>query len=190
MSNFTIPKFPVTKHSLHAELKKRVQAYFDDLGIVSTGTASLFTKAISMVIALIVVYIHLLVWTPVWYLAILECIILGGLIAVSCINNPNSIQVNPKLVAELKGYGITNYSQLIPVDIFNWHALFQLKGLLLMVFGGCLVGFGTRYAGGCTSGHAITGLSNLQWPSLVATCCFMIGGYIMANWILPFILQL
>jgi uncharacterized membrane protein YedE/YeeE len=59
-----------------------------------------------------------------------------------------------------------------------------------MVFGGFLVGFGTRYAGGCTSGHAITGLSNLQWPSLVATCCFMIGGFIMANWILPYILQL
>ena len=81
MSTFTIPKFPVTKQSLHAELKKRVQAYFDDRGIVSTGTSSLFTKAISMVVALIAIYIHLLVWTPVWYVAILECIVLGGLIA-------------------------------------------------------------------------------------------------------------
>jgi len=81
MSTFTIPKFPVTKHSLHAELKNRVQAYFDDRGIVSTGTSTLFTKAISMVIALIAIYIHLLVWTPVWYFALLECIVLGGLIA-------------------------------------------------------------------------------------------------------------
>ena len=81
MSTFTIPKFPVTKQSLHAELKKRVQAYFDDRGIVSTGTSTLFTKAISMVVALIAIYIHLLVWTPVWYVAILECIVLGGLIA-------------------------------------------------------------------------------------------------------------
>ncbi|MFY8004160.1 MAG: gamma-glutamyltransferase [Chitinophagaceae bacterium] len=56
--------------------------------------------------------------------------------------------------------------------------------------GGFLVGFGTRYAGGCTSGHAITGLSNLQWPSLVATICFMVGGFLMANFILPFILML
>ena len=81
MPTFTIPKFPVTKHSLHAELKNRVQAYFDDRGIVSTGTSTLFTKAISMVVALIAIYIHLLVWTPVWYFALLECIVLGGLIA-------------------------------------------------------------------------------------------------------------
>jgi uncharacterized membrane protein YedE/YeeE len=52
------------------------------------------------------------------------------------------------------------------------------------------VGFGTRYAGGCTSGHAIMGLSNLQWPSLVATISFMAGGFIMANLILPYILKL
>jgi len=58
------------------------------------------------------------------------------------------------------------------------------------VGGGFLVGFGTRYAGGCTSGHAITGLSHLQWPSLVATVCFMVGGLVMANFILPFILSL
>jgi len=59
-----------------------------------------------------------------------------------------------------------------------------------MVGGGFLVGFGTRYAGGCTSGHSITGLSTLQWPSLVATCFFMAGGFIMANLILPFLLSL
>jgi uncharacterized membrane protein YedE/YeeE len=130
-------------------------------------------------------------WTKeVWNLFFVLGIFLGGFIAVRFINNPNPIQVNANLVAELKRYGITNYSQLIPIDIFNWQTLFHLKGLLLMVFGGFLVGFGTRYAGGCTSGHAITGLSNLQWPSLVATCCFMIGGFIMANFILPFILQL
>jgi uncharacterized membrane protein YedE/YeeE len=60
----------------------------------------------------------------------------------------------------------------------------------MMVGGGFLVGFGARYAGGCTSGHAIMGLSDLQWPSLVATICFMIGGFVMANIILPFILHL
>ena len=65
-----------------------------------------------------------------------------------------------------------------------------MRGLLMMVGGGFLVGFGTRYAGGCTSGHAIMGLSNLQWPSLVATISFMTGGFIMANLILPFILKL
>ena len=60
----------------------------------------------------------------------------------------------------------------------------------MMVVGGFLVGFGTRYAGGCTSGHAIMGLSNLQWPSLVATICFMIGGFVSAWFIVPFILNL
>jgi uncharacterized membrane protein YedE/YeeE len=61
---------------------------------------------------------------------------------------------------------------------------------IMMVIGGFLVGFGTRWAGGCTSGHAIMGLSNLQWPSLVATISFMVGGFLMANLILPFILSL
>jgi uncharacterized membrane protein YedE/YeeE len=72
----------------------------------------------------------------------------------------------------------------------NFENLVSLKGFFIMVVGGFLVGFGTRYAGGCTSGHAIMGLSNLQWPSLVATICFMIGGFLMANFIFPFILSL
>jgi uncharacterized membrane protein YedE/YeeE len=91
---------------------------------------------------------------------------------------------------ELATYGITNYNNLIPVDILNWQALFTIKGLLMMVMGGFFIGFGTRYAGGCTSGHAISGLSSLQWPSLVATICFMLGGFITANLILPLILSL
>ena len=72
----------------------------------------------------------------------------------------------------------------------NWSALFSLRGFILIVVGGFLVGFGTRYAGGCTSGHAIMGLSNLQWPSLIASICFMAGGFIMANLLLPIILSL
>jgi uncharacterized protein len=62
--------------------------------------------------------------------------------------------------------------------------------MVMMVGGGFLVGFGTRYAGGCTSGHAIMGLSNLQWPSLVATISFMAGGFLVANFVLPYILKL
>lgn len=124
-----------------------------------------------------------------WNLFFVAGIFFGGLIAAQLLANPQPIQVNPQLVTELKGYGITDYSQLIPTEIFNWGSLLHLKGWLLMVFGGFLVGFGTRYAGGCTSGHSITGLSNLQWPSLVATICFMAGGFIMANLILPLILR-
>ena len=124
----------------------------------------------------------------IWNLFFVFGIFLGGIIAVQLLANPLPVAVNPALATELKTYGITNYDSLIPIEIFNWPALMHPKGLILMVVGGFLVGFGTRYAGGCTSGHAITGLSNLQWTSLVATICFMVGGFIMANLILPIIL--
>jgi uncharacterized membrane protein YedE/YeeE len=126
----------------------------------------------------------------IWNLFFVFGIFLGGIIAVQLLANPLPVAVNPALATELKTYGITNYDSLIPIEIFNWPALMHPKGLILMVVGGFLVGFGTRYAGGCTSGHAITGLSNLQWTSLVATICFMVGGFIMANLILPIILSL
>lgn len=126
----------------------------------------------------------------IWNLFFVFGIFLGGVIAINLLSNPSPIEVNPMLVSELSQNGITNYDNLVPVDIMNWKSLFTIKGFILMVVGGFLVGFGTRYAGGCTSGHAIMGLSTLQWPSLIATCCFMIGGFIMANLILPFILSL
>lgn len=126
----------------------------------------------------------------VWNLFFVLGIFLGGIIAIQLLANPNPVQVSPALASELKTYGITNYDSLIPSEIFNWPSLLHPKGLILMVLGGFLVGFGTRYGGGCTSGHAITGLSNLQWTSLVATICFMVGGFIMANLILPLILSL
>jgi len=125
-----------------------------------------------------------------WNLFFVAGILLGGFIAAYLLSNSQPVSVNPKLTTELSGYGIKDYSHLIPVDIMNWQSLFTLKGFLLMVAGGFLVGFGTRYAGGCTSGHAIMGLSNLQLPSLIATICFMAGGFFMANLILPLILSL
>ena len=100
------------------------------------------------------------------------------------------MQINPLLAGNLARYGITDFSGLVPNQLFNWPALLSVKGFIMMVAGGFMVGFGTRYAGGCTSGHSIMGLSTLQWPSLVATCCFMIGGFIMSNLILPLILSL
>lgn len=115
---------------------------------------------------------------------------MGGFFVAQFLSDPAHVVVNTKLVKELAGYGITDYTNLVPSQLFNWQSLFSIKGLVMMVGVGFLVGFGTRYAGGCTSGHAIMVLSTLQWPSLVATCCFMIGGFIMANFILPSILSL
>ncbi|WBV60420.1 YeeE/YedE thiosulfate transporter family protein [Chryseobacterium camelliae] len=126
----------------------------------------------------------------IWNLFFVLGIFFGGLIAAQFLINPGEIIVNPNLKAELATYGITDYSNLVPVQLMNFENLLTFKGFTTMIVGGFLVGFGTRYAGGCTSGHAIMGLSNLQWPSLVATICFMIGGFLMANVILPIILSL
>lgn len=126
----------------------------------------------------------------VWNLFFVLGIFVGGVIAVNFLASPEPVAVAPALAAELAGYGITNYEHLVPQDIFNWQSLLTPRGFILIVVGGFLVGFGTRYAGGCTSGHAIMGLSNLQWPSLVATISFMVGGLIMANLILPLVLSL
>ena len=126
----------------------------------------------------------------IWNLFFVAGILIGGIMAAQFLSNPNPVVVNPKLASEMAGYGITDYSGLVPAEIFSWPQLLTARGLIMMVFGGFLVGFGTRYAGGCTSGHAIMGLSNLQWPSLVATCCFMAGGFIMANLIMPYVLHL
>lgn len=126
----------------------------------------------------------------IWNLFFVAGILIGGIIATYLLGNPEQIVVAETLKTDLAQYGVTNYENILPVDLFSWPALLTLRGFIMMVVGGFLVGFGTRYAGGCTSGHAIMGLSNLQWPSLVATCCFMAGGFIMVNLILPFILSL
>jgi len=125
-----------------------------------------------------------------WNLFFAAGIMSGGFLAATLLAAPAPSEVDPRLLTELQAYGISYSGAPVPADLFNWPALLTLKGLLLMVGGGFLIGFGTRYAGGCTSGHAIMGLSNLQWPSLVATCCFMAGGFIVANLVLPYILHL
>lgn len=116
--------------------------------------------------------------------------VLGAFLVAQFLQNPNEVTVHPELAASLAEAGITDYSHLVPTQLFNFSNLFTLKGVLFLVFGGFMVGFGSRYAGGCTSGHAISGLSNLQWPSLVATIFFMVGGFISANWLVPFLLHL
>jgi len=126
----------------------------------------------------------------IWNLVFVLGILIGAIIAATILNDPGPVQIHPNLASELAGYGITDYQHFIPVDIMNWKDLFKPASLILLVVGGFLVGFGTRYAGGCTSGHSIMGLATLQLPSLIATCCFLIGGFIAANLLLPLILSL
>jgi uncharacterized membrane protein YedE/YeeE len=125
-----------------------------------------------------------------WNLFFALGILVGAMIAVIYLRSGTPINIEPKLVNEMANYGIRDQEGLVPADLFNWDSLLTIRGFIMIVIGGFLVGFGTRYAGGCTSGHSIMGLSNLQWPSLVATICFMAGGLIMANLILPYILKL
>lgn len=124
-----------------------------------------------------------------WNLYFVFGIFLGAVIATQLLSVHTPIKLSAGIIKQLNDYGITDLSGMLPSQLFNWHALLTLKGMVMIVLGGFMVGFGTRYTGGCTSGHSIMGLSTLQWPSLIATVCFMIGGFIMTNLILPFIIQ-
>jgi uncharacterized membrane protein YedE/YeeE len=90
----------------------------------------------------------------------------------------------------MEAQGVPFNKGYLPSTLFSWSSLLTLKGFLVLVVGGFLVGFGTRYAGGCTSGHGIMGLSSLQWPSLVAVATFFAAGILSANFLLPYILSL
>lgn len=119
-----------------------------------------------------------------WSLVFIVGLLIGGFIASKFLST-NTIDLNPKTVQELADLGFANAgkSSIAPLEIFSIESMFSLKGFLILIVAGFLIGFGTRYAGGCTSGHAITGLSNLQLPSLIAVIGFFTGGLIMI-WVL------
>lgn len=123
-----------------------------------------------------------------WNLLFLVGAVIGGWISSQFLNNPNELQLSAKTIADLQGMGVSFNGQLNPDELFSVQALASPKTIFLLLLGGLLVGFGSRYAGGCTSGHAISGLSNLQVPSLTAVIGFFIGGLIMSWLILPLIL--
>lgn len=121
-----------------------------------------------------------------WNLIVVIGAIIGGFIAHFFLSNPTDINLSVETVSDLNKLGFKNVgNSLLPPELFAWENVFTLKGIILLIIGGFLVGFGTRYAGGCTSGHAITGLSSLQLPSLIAVIGFFIGGLIMIHLIFP-----
>lgn len=123
-----------------------------------------------------------------WNLIVVLGAIIGGFLASQFLTNDTTIDLNPKTVASLQEMGFKNPGSVyIPEELYGLDAVLSFKGLAILIVGGFLVGFGARYAGGCTSGHAISGLSNLQLPSLIAVIGFFIGGLIMTHLIIPLI---
>ena len=123
-----------------------------------------------------------------WNLVVVVGAMLGGFVAVHFMSDPSNVDINPKTIAQLAQLGIdAPNGKLVPDALFGTQIWQSPKSILILLAGGILIGFGTRYAGGCTSGHAISGLSNLQLPSLKAVIGFFIGGLIMAHFLLPLI---
>lgn len=123
-----------------------------------------------------------------WGLIFIVGLLIGGFVASKFLSI-NSINLNPKTVQELADLGFANAGKtsIVPSEIFSVESMLSIKGFLILLIAGVFIGFGTRYAGGCTSGHAITGLSSLQLPSLIAVIGFFIGGLVMTWIIFPLI---
>ena len=125
--------------------------------------------------------------TGKWNLALALGTLLGGVIAGTLLRNPEPIAISQATHGDLAALGLTDFNGLVPVEVFSWERLGSGIGLATMIGGGFLVGFGARWAGGCTSGHAIFGLSDFQLPSLVAVFGFFAGGLIATHLLLPLI---
>jgi len=123
-----------------------------------------------------------------WNLIFVAGILLGGIVAVQFLGGGGPTGISTATKADLRGLGLSDFSGLVPPTLFSWSSLATLPGLIAVVLGGFLVGFGARYAGGCTSGHAITGMATLQLPSLIAVVGFFIGGLFTTYVLFPLML--
>ncbi len=127
--------------------------------------------------------------TGTWNLVMVLGIMIGGFIGLHLLASPgDSIDLSERTVGALSGLGVSDLTGFVPAQFISWKGLATLPGLVMVVGGGFFVGFGARYAGGCTSGHAISGLANLQVASLVAVVGFFIGGLFVTFVLLPVLL--
>jgi uncharacterized membrane protein YedE/YeeE len=124
-----------------------------------------------------------------WNLFFAAGLLIGGFVGGVLLHPVNPMPLSPATLQSLNVLGISKQPGILPVEIFSWVNLLTWQHLIIVVGGGFLVGFGTRYAGGCTSGHGIAGLSTMQWPSLVAVVLFFASGILTANFILPLLLK-
>ncbi|WP_437917900.1 YeeE/YedE family protein [Sphingobacterium sp. LRF_L2] len=123
-----------------------------------------------------------------WNLLFLVGSVFGGFIASHYLSDHQVPALQAETVKQLQQSGFESAgTQYMPTELYSEQALSQPKNIIILLIAGLLIGFGTRYAGGCTSGHAISGISNLQIPSMLATAGFFIGGLIMIHLLFPFI---
>jgi uncharacterized membrane protein YedE/YeeE len=123
----------------------------------------------------------------IWSLFFVAGVLIGGILTNKYLTVDTSINISETTKMELNNLGIVDFNQYMPVEIFSWNNLFSIQGLLFIVLGGFMVGFGARWAGGCTSGHAISGLSNFRFVSLIAVIGFFAGGLFMTHFLFPLI---
>lgn len=123
-----------------------------------------------------------------WNLTVVLGAVIGGFIAANFLTADPSVDINPNTISILEGLGFESAGEAyLPERLFSLKALTDPGSVILLLTGGVLIGFGARYAGGCTSGHAISGLSNLQLPSLISVIGFFIGGLFMVHVLFPLI---
>lgn len=125
--------------------------------------------------------------TQSWNLVFLVGAVIGGWIAKQYLNDGAALDLSQSTIDVLSKLGFSKPEGMQPLELYSWESVASIKGFLILAIGGFMVGFGSRYAGGCTSGHAISGLSDLQVPSLVAVVGFFAGGLAMTYFIFPLI---
>ena len=120
-----------------------------------------------------------------WNLVFILGVVAGGFVGGVLLANPHAVAITPAAVTSLAKLGIHDFSGLVPRELFTLQMLLTPRGFFLFIGGGFLIGFGTAYAGGCTSGHGITGLADLQVPSLLTVISFFAAGAAASFFVLP-----
>ena len=125
-----------------------------------------------------------------WNLTFILGTALGGALAATLLAGAGdpATHLAASTVEDLRALGVTDFTGLVPSDLISFGALLSPAGLVAVVLGGFLVGFGARYAGGCTSGHAISGLAAFESASLIAVIGFFAGGLFVTYVVLPLLL--
>ena len=153
------------------------------------GMSSSFRHMCSIISPLKPAYLRYEWKKEAWNLFFVAGAVIGGFIGAHFIPNAAAPAVDARTVEQIRGLGFQEPRGLVPHEVFAFSQLATWRGFVMIVLGGFMVGFGTRYANGCTSGHSISGLALREWPSLVATLSFFAGGLLMTHLLFALLLS-